>query len=64
MTDTRTASASPFESQIGFCRALRVGDRIISGLRSNGPDLRCVKIMTRRQPTEQDGISIPEWHRA
>lgn len=25
----RTASASPFEESIGFCRAMRVGDRIL-----------------------------------
>lgn len=35
---TRHFSASPYEAQIGFCRALRVGDRIIvSGTAPIGP---------------------------
>jgi enamine deaminase RidA (YjgF/YER057c/UK114 family) len=29
MERLRTKSASPFEEQIGFCRAMRVGDRIL-----------------------------------
>jgi enamine deaminase RidA (YjgF/YER057c/UK114 family) len=40
----RTRSASPFEEQIGFCRAMRVGDRIL---------------VSGTAPIEDDGSSTP-----
>lgn len=40
----RFSSASPYEHEIGFCRALRVGDRIlVSGTAPIGPDGRTVE---------------------
>lgn len=45
MTDRqRTQSASPFEEQIGFCRAMRVGNRIL---------------VSGTAPIEDDGSSTP-----
>jgi len=53
----RTASGSPFEERVGFCRALRVGDRVlVSGTAPIWPDgsfdqdperqaLRCLEII-------------------
>jgi enamine deaminase RidA (YjgF/YER057c/UK114 family) len=43
MTDRqRVSSGSPFESQIGFCRAVRVGDRVlVSGTAPILPDGEC-----------------------
>ncbi|WP_284126620.1 RidA family protein [Parerythrobacter aestuarii] len=40
----RLASASPFEEQIGFCRAMRVGNRIL---------------VSGTAPIEDDGSSTP-----
>ncbi len=40
----RTTSGSPFEAQFGFCRAVRVGDRII---------------VAGTGPVEDDGSSTP-----
>ena len=40
----RTHSASPFEEQIGFCRAMRIGDRIL---------------VSGTGPVEPDGSSTP-----
>lgn len=40
----RTASGSPFEAQFGFCRAIRVGNRII---------------VSGTGPVEPDGTSTP-----
>lgn len=40
----RTQSASPFEEQIGFCRAMRVGNRIL---------------VSGTAPIEDDGSSTP-----
>jgi enamine deaminase RidA (YjgF/YER057c/UK114 family) len=38
----RIASGSPFESEIGFCRALRVGDRVVvAGTAPIWPDGSC-----------------------
>ena len=38
MTTTRTRSASPYETEAGFARALRVGDRIlVAGTAPIGP---------------------------
>jgi enamine deaminase RidA (YjgF/YER057c/UK114 family) len=38
----RVASGSPFEAKIGFCRALRVGDRVIvAGTAPIWPDGSC-----------------------
>ena len=38
----RIASGSPFESEIGFCRALRVGDRVVvAGTAPVWPDGSC-----------------------
>lgn len=44
MTRTRTQSASPYEAEIGFCRAIRVGDRIL---------------VSGTAPVEPDGSSTP-----
>ena len=44
MTRTRTQSASPYEAEIGFCRALRVGGRIL---------------VSGTAPVEPDGSSTP-----
>jgi enamine deaminase RidA (YjgF/YER057c/UK114 family) len=44
MERLRTRSASPFEEQIGFCRAMRVGDRIL---------------VSGTAPIEDDGSSTP-----
>lgn len=45
MTDrTRASSGSPYEATIGFCRAIRVGDRII---------------VSGTAPVEPDGASTP-----
>lgn len=44
MTVTRTQSASPFEASIGFCRALRRGNRIL---------------VSGTAPVEPDGSSTP-----
>lgn len=41
---TRVGSASPYETEIGFCRAIRVGDRII---------------VSGTAPVEDDGSSTP-----
>ena len=39
MTRQRTTSGSPYEERFGFCRAVRVGDRIIvAGTGPIGPD--------------------------
>jgi enamine deaminase RidA (YjgF/YER057c/UK114 family) len=39
---THVASGSPYEPQIGFCRALRVGDRVlVSGTAPVWPDGSC-----------------------
>lgn len=44
MTRTRTQSASPYEAAIGFCRAIRVGRRIL---------------VAGTAPVEPDGSSTP-----
>lgn len=44
MDRQRTKSASPFEEQIGFCRAMRVGNRIL---------------VSGTAPIEPDGSSTP-----
>ncbi len=44
MPRTRASSGSPFEASIGFCRAIRVGDRII---------------VSGTAPVEADGSSTP-----
>jgi enamine deaminase RidA (YjgF/YER057c/UK114 family) len=44
MTTTRTKSASPYEASIGFCRALRRGNRIL---------------VSGTAPVEPDGSSTP-----
>lgn len=44
MPVTRTQSASPFEASIGFCRALRTGNRIL---------------VSGTAPVEPDGSSTP-----
>lgn len=44
MNRTRTRSASPYESEIGFCRAIRVGNRIL---------------VSGTAPVEPDGSSTP-----
>jgi enamine deaminase RidA (YjgF/YER057c/UK114 family) len=44
MTRTRASSGSPFEASIGFCRAIRVGDRIL---------------VSGTAPVEADGTSTP-----
>jgi enamine deaminase RidA (YjgF/YER057c/UK114 family) len=39
----RVSSASPYEPEIGFCRALRVGDRVlVAGTAPIGEDGKCV----------------------
>ncbi len=43
-TRTRASSGSPFEASIGFCRAIRVGDRIL---------------VSGTAPVEADGCSTP-----
>lgn len=46
----RLSSASPFEPTIGFCRALRTGDRVlVSGTAPIGPDGRTVEGDVRDQ---------------
>ena len=44
MNRTRTRSASPYEAEIGFCRAIRVGNRIL---------------VSGTAPVEPDGSSTP-----
>lgn len=44
MTRARTVSASPYEAAIGFCRAIRVGSRIL---------------VSGTAPVEPDGSSTP-----
>jgi enamine deaminase RidA (YjgF/YER057c/UK114 family) len=42
MSRQRVSSGSPFEATIGFCRALRVGDRVlVSGTAPIWPDGSC-----------------------
>ena len=43
MSFERTYSRAPWESQVGYCRALRAGDRIhVTGTAPVGEDGRCV----------------------
>ncbi|ANM29579.1 endoribonuclease L-PSP [Acidobacteria bacterium Mor1] len=46
MSETRRiTSASPYEEQFGFCRALRIGDRIeVAGTAPIGPDGKTVGV--------------------